>query len=84
MMHVGIDLRNIKGRQLVEDYHVFMLDGDYRTDMPEWKHRWEGTQTDLIARPRELAARAAQELFARFGLNVSIESVSRIQERIGR
>ena len=84
LMHVGIDLRNLEGRRLTQDDHAVMLHGDYRTDMPEWKHRWEGTQTDLIARPRELAARAAQELFARFGLNVSIESVSRIQERIGR
>jgi hypothetical protein len=83
-MHVGVDLKNLNGRRLIEDTHVVGLHGDYRADMAEWKHRWEGPQTDLIARPRELAACAARELFARFGLNVSLESVSRIQERIGR
>jgi hypothetical protein len=52
--------------------------------MPECKHRWDGPQTELIARPRELAAGAARELFARFGLDVSLETLKKIQGRIGR
>ena len=32
----------------------------------------------------ELAANAARELFARFGLDVSLETLSRIQETVGR
>jgi hypothetical protein len=61
-----------------------MLHGDYRTELADWKHRWEGSQTDLIARPRELAANASRELFARFNLNVSLDTISRIQQGIGR
>ncbi len=83
-MHAEIDLSHLKGRRLVtEDIHV-MLHGDYRTEMPNWKHRWEGAQTELIARPRELAASAARELFARFNLDVAVSTISKIQERIGR
>jgi hypothetical protein len=84
LMHVEIDLRNLKGRHLIEDLPVVTLHRDYRTEMPEWKYPWDGPQTELIARPRELAAGAAQELFERFGLNNSLETVKKIQERIGR
>ena len=83
-MHVEIDLRNLKGRRLVAEDICHALSGDYRTNMPDWKYPWDGSQTDLIARPRELAATAAREFFARFGLNVSPEIMLRIQERIGR
>jgi hypothetical protein len=83
-IHVEIDLNHLKGRRLAtEDVNV-MLHGDYRTEMPNWKHQRVEAQTELIARPRELAASTARELFARFGLDVSLETISRIQERVGR
>ena len=83
-MHVEIGLHDLKGRRLIgEDIRV-MLHGAYHTEMSEWKHPWTGSQTDLISRPRELAAEAARELFLRFGLNVSLDTLSRIQETIGR
>ena len=60
------------------------LSGDYVTQMPDWSHRWEGSQTDLIARPGELAAEATQNLFARFGLDIPVETLAKLQARIGR
>ena len=52
--------------------------------MPDWSHRWEGSQPDLIARPRELAAEATRDLFARFRLDLPVETLARLQARIGR
>jgi len=83
-MSVEIQLHGLQGRQLVETDSAFRFSQDYYTQMPEWNHRWEGSQTDLIARPRELAAEAARDLFARFGLDLSLESLARIEARIGR
>jgi hypothetical protein len=53
-------------------------------NVPDWDYRWDGSQTELIARPRQLAAEAAQGLFARFGLDVSLEVLRKIQERLTR
>ena len=52
--------------------------------MARWNHGWEGSQTDLIARPRKLAALAAQEFFARFGLNVAPEILTGLQQKMAR
>ena len=83
-MRVEIDLEGLKGRRLTTtDGEIAML-GDYRTQAAGWKHQWEGPQTELIARPRELAALAAQDLFARFGLNVSLETLKKLQQRMAR
>ena len=60
------------------------LSGGYVTQMPDWNYTWEGSHTDLIARPRPLAAEATRDLFARFGLDLSLEIVARLQARIGR
>ena len=73
-----------KAAEIVETDTRFRFSRSYDTQMPGWKHRWEGTQTDLIARPRELAAVAARELFARFGLDVSLETLARRQAEIAR
>ena len=81
-MHVEIDLEHLENRRLVTTSRDIVLRGEYCTQMPRWNHRWEGSQTDLIARPRELAALAAQEFFARFGLNVTLASLSELQQRI--
>jgi hypothetical protein len=83
-MYLQIDLRNLEGRRLIGEDIGVMLHGAYRIDISEWNYPWEGTQTDLIARPRDLAAAAARELFARFGLNVSVETLKEIQQQIGR
>jgi hypothetical protein len=52
--------------------------------MPRWDYRWEGSQMELIAQPRERAAVAARELFGRFGLDVSLEVLTKLQAEIGR
>jgi len=83
-MHVDIDLKRLQGRRLVSTDSTVPLRGVYVTEMSDWNHRWEGSQTELIARPRELAAVAAQALFARFGLDLSLDIVTRVQARIGR
>jgi hypothetical protein len=83
-MRVEISLKHLSERRLAtEDIHV-VLHGDYRTRMGEWQYPWQGPQTELIASPRDLAASAAKELFDRFGLPVSVDTLKRIQERIGR
>ena len=56
----------------------------YHTWTPSWKYLWEGVHTELIARSREIAAVAARELFARFGLAVSVETLGSIQAEMGR
>ncbi len=83
-MRVEIELENLKGRRLVSTDVMVPLSGEYITQMPGWNYRWEGSQADLIARPRELAAVAARDLFARFGLDLSLDILGRVQARIGR
>ena len=43
-----------------------------------------GSQTELIANPREIAARAAQKFFEGFGLHVSLETLGEFQKEIAR
>ncbi len=83
-MRVEIDLVGLQGRQIVETDSRFRFDRTYDTRLPVWKYLWEGTQTELIARPRELAAVASRDLFTRFGLEVSAETLARRQAELGR
>lgn len=83
-MRVEVDLDGLQGRQIVETDSRFRFSRTYHTQMPRWKYRWEGSQTELIARPRELAALAARELFARFGLETSLETLAGLQVEIER
>jgi hypothetical protein len=82
-MFVEIGLANLKGRRLIPESIRYQLSGNYRIDVQEWSCPWEGRQTELIAKPRELAALATKEFFARFGLNLSIEIIKTFQETIG-
>jgi hypothetical protein len=83
-MRVEIDLDRLQGRQIVETDSRFRFSQTYDTQVPRWKYPWQGTQTELIARPRELAAVAACELFAQFGLDVSLETIARLQAEMER
>jgi hypothetical protein len=83
-MCVEIDIEGLAGRRVTTMDRDIAMFGNYRTEASEWKYRWDGTQTDLIARPRELAALAEHDFFVRFGLNVSTETLLKLQQRIAR
>jgi hypothetical protein len=84
MMHVEIELGNLKGRRLIPETIHYQLGREYRITLPTWEHVWEGAQTELIASPRELAALATRELFARFGLDLGLDILKKLQGGIGR
>jgi hypothetical protein len=84
LMRVEIELHGLQRRQLVSTDIMVPLSGIYVTQMGDWNHCWKGSQTELIAEPRKLAAVAARELFARFGLDLSLDILTRVQARIGR
>ena len=44
----------------------------------------ERAQTELIANPRELAAKATRDLLARFGFDLGLDVIKLLQEGIGR
>jgi hypothetical protein len=83
-MLIEIDIEGLAGRRLKTTEGEIALFGEYQTEAPEWKHRWEGSQMELIAERRKLAALAARDLFERFGLNVDLEVLSRLQQRMAR
>lgn len=83
-MRVEIDLEGLQGRHIAEPDSRFQFRRTYDTQMPRWNYSWEGAQIELIARPRELAAVAARDLFDRFGLDVSLETLAKLQAEIGR
>ena len=74
-MRVEIDKAGLKGRHLAASEGIFPSSYDFRTKAEEWKYLWEGSETELIASPRELATEAAHDLFARFGLSVELVKV---------
>jgi hypothetical protein len=80
-MHVEIHLEGLAGRRLEDtrskDGPKF---GDYRTQAANWTLKWDRPQGDLIDAPRDLAAEAAQDLFAHFGLNLSTKVLKLLQE----
>jgi hypothetical protein len=83
-MHAEIDLHGLENRQLVTSTGIIYFSKDYRTSASHWNYRWDGSQADLMARPRELAALAAQDLFVLFGLNVSVDVLNKLQQKIAR
>ena len=56
----------------------------FTTDQSTWERQWSGPRTELIARPRDLAAIATRDFFSRFGLDLSVETIRSLQDRIGR
>ena len=55
----------------------------FTTDQSTWERQWSGPRTELISRPRDLAAIAARDFFSSFGLDLSVETIQSIQDRIG-
>ena len=54
-MHVEVEMANLKGRRLMLESIHYPLGLEYRITESAWKHFWEGAQTELIAKPRELS-----------------------------
>jgi len=84
LMHVEIVVGKLKGRRLVVGGRGVHMGTPHQTATTDWRHVWQGLQTDLIAQPRELAALAAQDLFACFGEKMSLEILRLAQENMGR
>ena len=83
-MRVDIDIHGLRRRRVVSTDIMVPIGGVYATEMTEWSDSWEGSQTELIARPRELAALATQKLLDRFGLHLNAEILATVQAKIGR
>ena len=62
-MRVEIDVNGLEARQVIETDSRIRFSRNYASQRPGWNFRWEGFQTDLITRPRELAAEAARRIF---------------------
>ena len=83
-MSVEIDMNGLANRRVISTDDDIAMFEDHTTQASEWKYLWEGSQTDLIAWPRDLAALAAQDFFKRFGLNLSTRVLLILQERMAR
>ena len=83
-MRVSIELHGLSGRRLVEDDFRFSLPKLYLSKQPDWKFDQTYSFVDLTTQSRDFAAQAARELFAIFGLDVSIESLKRIEDTLVR
>jgi hypothetical protein len=83
-MRVEVLLDHLENRRLISVDVLTPLSGVYQTQLPRWEYSWNGAQSELIARPRELAALATKDLFERFGLGVTPEALGRIQRMLAR
>jgi hypothetical protein len=83
-MRVEIELGNLQHRRLMTETIRYPLSGLYQIDLPNWQCPWQGSQTELVANPRGLAASTTREFFSRFGLNLELDVIKKVQESIGR
>ncbi len=81
-MYVSIHAGGLQGRRLISTDPTVTLRGTYvsRLDCTGWW--WREPRARLIAQRREMAAWAAQDLFAQFGLEVDIDTIFALHERI--
>jgi hypothetical protein len=89
-MRVEIEIKGLEERQVIMEFpldHMPNTRCGKPAEASDWKFSQEYPQAELIARPRELAALAAlaaQDLFEKFGMNVSLDILREQQQRIGR
>ncbi len=80
-MRVEITVEGLAGRRLKNTLPQRTAQfGDYQTHAKNWSKTWDLAQGDFIDKPRDLAAEAAQDLFARFGLHLSVDILKELQE----
>jgi len=79
-IHIEIVAGGLGGRRLwVDDPGRGPLFADYKASLTEFPYKTEVQRTELAANPRELAIKAAQELFWRFGWDAPVEVLRDIQ-----
>jgi len=82
-LQVQITLHGLRGRRLTEEGVRLVLSiYNFVSSMDSFPYQVDKSRTELIARPRELALDAAQQLFQRFGWNVSLEFLREEQFRL--
>jgi hypothetical protein len=83
-MSIDIALTGLKGRRLrPSDLHVWLPD-EYAAEVDEFNYATSISRGDLVARPREFAAQASQQLFAQFGLDLELDVLRAHQEGLRR
>lgn len=84
-MEVQISLQGLENRQLYNDDRSRILFArSFTSALKEFPQRQVLSQTELTARPRELAAAVATKLFQRFGMDPKGDLVQTIQGHLRR
>jgi hypothetical protein len=85
-MRVEVEISGLRDRRLTDSGTgiFFRATDHYQYHSDKWEWKVTKPQTTLIAEPRLLAVEAARDLFVHFDLDVSIEILKSLQERIGR
>ena len=74
-MHIGVTVGNLRERLLYVDTpgRWPFLTTDYQASIEKFPYSVELTRSDLVAKPRDFALQAANELFKRFGWGTTID-----------
>ncbi|MGO9600528.1 MAG: hypothetical protein ACLP7Q_21300 [Isosphaeraceae bacterium] len=83
-MFVETTMEGLQNRRLVTLSTYNPDDRIFTIGQPAWNYPWQGSRTELIARPRDLAALATRDFFSRFDLDLSVETIRSLQDRRGR
>lgn len=79
-MHIEVIVGSLKGRRLwVDDRGRTPFFAEYRASLDEFPYRAQIPRSELAANPRDLALKAARELFWRFGWEAPIEILRELQ-----
>lgn len=75
-MCIDVTVGNLKGRALsVDDYRRVPLFRNYIASIEKFPQSFELSKSDLIANLRDIALKAANELFKRFGWHITIDAL---------
>jgi len=84
-MHIAIALVGLQGRALwVDSPNRMPVRQSYKASIQEFPYTLDLQRTELIAEPKELALKAARELFRRFGWEPSLEHLRDQQAHLRR
>ena len=80
--HISVTLNGMKARTLRMDNPHRHFFHDYATTLEDYTYYADTPRDALVAKPRELATQAAEELFSRFQWNPGPDSIRGIQAEI--